>query len=111
MIKRIGIFFILFLIAHTAFAEDKWHTSAISKIYPHADGTFVITFKNDAPDCLGTGNPKYHYVRVGQNGVTDAGIGQMFSTALTAATSGKELTINFSTVDTQCYVNRLLISY
>ncbi|MCW8091130.1 hypothetical protein [Alteromonas sp. ASW11-130] len=98
-------------LANTVHAQAKWHTSEIAKIYPHADGSFVLTFKTNSPDCTNSVPNKYHYVRAGNNGVNAEGVKGMLSVALTAATLGKPVSVNFDAASSACYINRLHIGF
>jgi|GEM_PF-2034934 len=92
-------------------AADVWHTAQVKYVYPQANGDFVITFKTDSPQCSSTGNPKYHYVKKGINGVTQEGLLMMYSAAMNAGSYGKTLTINYSDASAECAINRLAVNY
>ena len=100
-----------FFMSSQALSASAWHKSRIKMIYPQAHGGFILTFEVNDPQCSNGSTPKYHYVDVGQNGVTEKGIDKLFSTALAAAASGKPITINFDSSVPQCYINRLYIEY
>ena len=95
----------------TASAAPTWHTSTINAVYPQANGEVVIVFNEDAPTCTNASRPKYHYVRVGENGMTQEGVKMIMSAALSAAALGKPVTINFDNASTGCFVNRLWVSF
>ncbi len=103
--------FLLLVVAssHLIAATPVWHTSKVNWIYPLADGSFVLTFKEQNSGC--TNNSNYFYVRVGKNSVTEAALKNMLSVALSAGASGKTLNVNFDADTPECYVNRLFISY
>jgi hypothetical protein len=65
--------------ALTANAGESWHTSTIKKVYPQANGTFVLIFDNNAVDCPNTNLDKYHYVSPTQNGMTDEGAKKIYA--------------------------------
>lgn len=88
---------------------SKWFTSEIKTIYPLSTGDFVLIFKQESLNC--TNGSKYHYVREGNNGVTREGVKSMLSTALVAASTGKEVTISFDTDSQYCSINRLYVSF
>ncbi|WP_020412044.1 hypothetical protein [Microbulbifer variabilis] len=111
MLKKISTITFFLFINSVAVADEVWHQSQIAKIYPYGDGRFVIAFKENSDSCTSSSNPKYHYVKVGENGVTAEGIDKMFSAALTAATTGKQLQIVYDTSTPKCYINRLVINY
>jgi len=103
---------IAILLAFFAFqvsAADKWHSSLIQSVYPLADGGIVLTFKTPAPDC--TRSDKYHYILVGQFGVTQEGLNNMLSIVLTAAATGKEVNIFYDTTSDKCAINRLNVQF
>ncbi|AWF83392.1 response regulator receiver protein [Microbulbifer sp. A4B17] len=99
------------VLSFPAVAEEVWFTSTVTWIYPHGDGHFVITFADDSPSCTSGINPKYHRVKVGENGVTKEGLNLMFSAALAGAAAGKEVRINFDDSSSSCYINRLFVKY
>ncbi len=70
-----------------------------------------MTFKADNATCKNTSNPKYYYVSEGKNAVNQAAIANFLSVALVAATSDKELTINFDNESSTCDINRLFIKF
>ncbi len=111
MRKRCLILFLIISVSHGAIAKPTWHTGKITKVYPLANGNFVITFANNSSYCTNASRPKYHYVVVGQNGVTEKGIEFLYSAALAAAATGKKVSINFDTSDKNCYVNRLQVTF
>jgi hypothetical protein len=93
-----------------ATATDWWWTSTLSKVYPLQDGSVVLIFAADSPNCPAAGPGKYHYIAVGSNGVTSDGLKAMLATSLTAFAAGRQVTINFSdSSPTACYINRLFI--
>ncbi|UTW46651.1 response regulator receiver protein [bacterium SCSIO 12696] len=92
-------------------ATPAWHTSKIKSVYPQANGRVVFTFVDDAPSCPNANSPKYHYLSVGDNGVTQEGLNNMLSVALTAAATGREVAINFDADTNGCQINRLLINF
>ena len=94
-----------------AFAGAVWHSSTVRNIYPLANGDVVIVFDTDAPTCTNASSPKYHYVRVGENGMTKDGLKNILATALAAASMGKTVTINFDDATSGCFVNRLSVAF
>ena len=102
----------LLLFTAQASAADAVHTSRIRWVYPLADGqTFVLTFQVDAPSCTATGSPKYHYVTVGQNGVTAEGLKHLLAACLSAAAQGLTVSVVFDNATSSCHVNRLAVIY
>ncbi|TQV75620.1 response regulator receiver protein [Aliikangiella marina] len=99
------------MIISSSVCANTWHSAEIQRIYPLANGDFVISFKSDAPDCTNPNTPKYHYVSSGQGGLSPEGRDKIYSLVLTAATSGKSVSINFDKNDNNCYVNRALINF
>ncbi len=92
-------------------AAPIWHSAKVATIYPMGNGDVVLTFDNDAPTCTNASNPKYYYMRVGANGMTQEGLENMLAVALTAANSGQTVTINFDDSSTGCFINRLYVSF
>ena len=92
-------------------AEGKWHTANIKRVYPLADGGFVITFVTNISHCPSGGAEKYHYVRDGKFGVTQKGVDKMYGLALAAAAQGKKLNVYFDSSVNSCDVNRMSTVY
>jgi hypothetical protein len=102
----------IFLISTMSFsinAGATWHTSQVNTIYPLSNGTIVLTFKTHNTQC--TNSSKYHYITVGKNGVKAEAMPNILSVALTAATLGKPLTINFESSGPECYINRVFLKF
>ena len=90
-------------------ADFSWHASEIKRIYPQANGGFVITFKNPSANCTRADN--YHYVAANAAGVTPEGVKAMLSVSLTAATLGKPISVYFDKDSQGCYINRLFAEF
>ena len=90
---------------------ESWHQSAIQQVYPLSDGSFVLILLTDAATCSSASSPDYYVVAPGQNGVTADGIKLLFAASLAAAAQGNPVTIAFDNATTNCYVNRLVVSY
>lgn len=101
---------ILLFVGIAQAATPTWFTGTVKSVYPLADGRYVIIFNEDSPSCDGTPGNKYHYVGIGENGVTADAAKYYFSTALTALTTGKPLSINFDADSSGCFINRMYIS-
>jgi hypothetical protein len=99
--------FVALLFSLPGQAADVWHTGTLRAIYPMADGSFALAFTTDAAACPAPPNPKYYYVTVGQNSVTEEASKKFYATALAAFLNGTPLSIVFSSNTTNCYVNRL----
>ena len=109
--SKVFLTFIAVFLTQNALSAAQWHTAEIERVYPLAGDEVVIAFKTDSSHCSNGSSPKYHYITVGQNGVVAGALDRMFSTALAAATTGKQLIINFDDSTNKCYINRLLIRY
>ncbi len=108
--KKVVIITLLMLTTiSSVYAGESWHTSKIEKIYPLSTGDFVIIFTNPAEGCLHPNG--YHYVTINESGVTAEGIRNMLSVALTAGTTGKEITANFENTSATCPINRLIVTF
>jgi len=105
------ILLICLLFTQTAIAENVWFTGTVKSLYPTADGKIVVMLNEDSPQCTHPGNPKYHYIEVGQNSVTSEALTHMYSALLTAGTSKKTVSINFDKDSSACYINRLKINF
>lgn len=86
-----------------------WHKSTINMAYPTEDGDFIIRLTQSHADCVNTN--KFYTVEVGKYGVTIEGVKKMYAAVLTAATSQKEVEINYDPEGTQCYINRLKVFF
>lgn len=99
----------LMAISSGAIAAESWHISTIQKIYPLADGSFVLVFDTNASDCANTNTGKFHYVAPTQNGMTDAGAEKIYAAALLAMAMEKTVQVAFDNATSSCYVNRLVL--
>lgn len=99
------------LLSSSAIADPTWHTSTIRQVYPLANGDVVLTFMEDSAACASASTPDYFYIRVGLNGVTAEGLKNMLAAALTAASTGKSVSINFDDSNPGCFVNRLSVRF
>lgn len=102
---------VLILSPLTALASPQWHSSQLHSIYPLADGAFALSFKTDSAQCTSTETPKYYYVRVGENGVTQDAAEKIYSAALAAGMADKEVQVNFDDATDGCFVNRLYLKF
>ena len=91
----------------TAHAAEVWVASVIKAVYPQANGSAVLTFQSDMPNCTSPANPKYYVLMVGQNGVTAEGFKNILASALAAAAAGKQVQVAFDDSTSNCFVNRL----
>jgi hypothetical protein len=94
----------------TASAAEEWASSNVKFVYPLSNGGFVIGLVDSPAGCTNANNPKYLYVAVGSNGVTQDGAKMLLSVALTGFAAGKRLSVNFENSTPNCYVNRLLVT-
>ncbi|WHI47977.1 response regulator receiver protein [Microbulbifer sp. JMSA004] len=104
-------FILLIVLSFPAVADEIWFTSTITRVYPHGDGRFVITFADDSTSCTNGVDPKYHWVKVGEKGVTEEGLNLMFGAALAGAAAGKQVRVNFDDSTSYCYISRLFVIY
>jgi hypothetical protein len=95
------------LFSSSGLAADVWHGGTLRAIYPLADGSFALAFTTDAAACTAPPNPKYFYVTVGQNSVTEEASKKFYAAALSAFVTGAPLSIVFSDNTSMCYVNRV----
>jgi hypothetical protein len=101
------------LLVSTICVAEKWHTSTISKVYPTANGNFVLIFKDDSALCRpdSTNSGKYYWVENGQNGINEAGRDKIYAVALAAAVSGKTVKVAFDETQDKCFINRLQVVF
>ena len=92
-------------------AAPTWHTAKVGRVYPLANGGFVLTFNTDNAKCKNESNPKYYYVSEGKNGVTKEAIANFMSVALFAGSSNNDLTISFDNESATCDINRLFVKF
>lgn len=93
-----------------AHAAESYHTGILKFVYPLGDGSYVIGFTTQAAACTNANSPKYHYISVGQNGVTGDGLRNIVATALMVFASAKNVTVAFDDASAGCHVNRLTVS-
>ncbi len=110
LFKNIILVSLLFL-PSLSMAIGQWHTSTVKAVYPLANGSFVLSFNTDSPSCSNSTSPKYYYVTVQENGMTQEGAEKIYSAALAAGMGGKEVQINFEDATSGCYVNRLYLTF
>ncbi|AKE51282.1 hypothetical protein TQ33_0294 [Kangiella geojedonensis] len=109
---RTAMFTVLILISEiSAAVNSQWQTSAIEKIYPLLTGDFVLTFTEINTNCRDGASNAYYYVKEGVNGVKREGVKSMLSVALSAASMGKEITVNFDADLDSGAINRLYIKF
>jgi hypothetical protein len=83
-------------ISFPASAVNVQFQSHVDFIYPVADGSFVIGFIENSPDCSSIDTPtKYFYVKAGQNSVTAEAVRNMLAVALVAFTTEKPVRFAF----------------
>lgn len=99
---------VLFVAAAPAHAE-RWLGSTIKWIYPQANGSVVLAFTVDSPDCTNGSTPKYYLLAVGAGGVTAEGLKNMLAVAIAAFGSGKPIAVAFDETTSSCTINRLYI--
>lgn len=92
-----------------ALAAESWHTSTINKVYPQANGTFIVVFDTNAADCLNTNPQKFHYVAPAQSGVTDEGAKMIYAAALLALAMDKTVQVAFDNATSSCLINRMVV--
>jgi hypothetical protein len=102
---------VLLIFTGSVLGAESWHTSRVKYVYPLADGSVVLVFVNSAVACSASGPDKYHYLSVGENGVTADGFDRIYAAALAGAAGGQVLQINFDDASSYCFVNRLLVVY
>lgn len=114
IIMRYLIFMFMFMVSFSSISlssNEVWHSSIIESVYPLASGNFVMRFKNQSSACTSVNNPKYHYVDVGVNGMSEGGANKIYSAALAAAMAEKTVTVIFDKSSTRCNIDRLLVKF
>lgn len=96
-------------VAQSAAAADVTFISTIRTIDARADGKIVFTFHGESPNCLNASSPKYHYLAVGQNGLTPEGFRNAQATAMLALALGKSVQIHFDSQSSGCYISRIIL--
>lgn len=102
---------VISILSQSVYAEGRWHKSTIKRVYPIANGGFVITFVKDSSFCLAEGPEKFHYFRVGQNNMTKEGLDKMYDLAIASAALGKVVGIYFDDESLFCDVNRMYAEF
>jgi hypothetical protein len=89
-------------------ATERILTSSVKLVYPLSNGDFAVGLAVSSPYCTnGHTAPQYLFITVGQNGVTAQGSAKMYAAALTALTTGLQVTVAFDNGTASCYINRL----
>ena len=91
-------------------AADVWHRSTLKAIYPLADGNYILSFTSDAPGCTSTNSPKYHYVFVNENGISEEASKKIYAASLLAYSLGQSVSIVYNDTTSSCFINRLYLS-
>lgn len=97
------------VVSTSAMAAESWHTSTIKKVYPQANGTFIVVFDTNASDCPNTNLDKYHYVSPTQNGMTEEGAKKIYAAALLALAMDKTVQVAFDNATSSCHINRMVL--
>jgi hypothetical protein len=107
--KKFVLAIAISLSSFSAFADNVWLHSTIKRVYPLADGSFVLIFNDPSPHC--TSVDSYHRVKADSNGMTAEGVKNLLAASLTAATAQKPVSINFETNTGSCFVNRMQVVF
>lgn len=92
----------------SAVATERWHASTLRAVYIVGDDV-LLAFNADAQYCTAPAGPKYHYMSVGQNGVTQEGFKRMYAAALMAFSTGAPVQMEYDDATTNCFVNRIYV--
>lgn len=108
---KIVVLLLLVVFSTTAYSSNQysWYGDRVKWLYPEANGNLIIVFEEAPSAC--THPDGYFRVSVGVNGVTQEAANKFYSLALTAATTGKVLRVNFDTHSSNCYINRMLVNF
>jgi len=98
---------LLMTTALSAHSADVSVISSLLSVYPGANGTYTLTFSDDAPSCSSPNTPKRFAVKIGENGMTSEGAKQIYAAALAALLADKNVHFTFSDLTTDCFINRL----
>ena len=86
------------------YAANDWYDNVpVGKIYPHGDGRVLLSFVPAAPNC------NWHYVQVGENGMTAEGLKLIYAGALTANALGRNVRVYYDKDTSSCYIARLMV--
>lgn len=109
LVKKFAL--LCFVSTTTIAANNKVHTSTIKSVYSVADGKYVLVLNEDHDQCTNGNSPKYYYVDVGKNAMTEKGADRIYSAALLAAASQKSVTFHFDADAYQCDINALRVDF
>ena len=109
--KKTFLLIWLILIPVTAISAEIDFNTTIKMIYPLSDGSIVLQFNDNSGACSNNNNPDFHYLTVGESGVTQAGLDIIYSAALTAATTQKTVRVYFDNSTSQCFINRMRVIF
>jgi hypothetical protein len=94
------------------YSQQVWHTAKIDTVYTLANGAVVLLFDVDSHVCTNLSTPKkYYYITIGVNGVTASGFKNIYTAALVAASTNKEVLISFDSGTNSCDINRLSVRF
>lgn len=103
---RLMLTLALGMMCSTALGANVWHTSKIHSVYPKEDGAIIIQLDTDPPSCTNGNSPKYLYVSVGENYMTEEGLKNIYALLLTALTTDRQVSVYFSDSSVNCYIKR-----
>lgn len=95
----------------TVHADIAFFTSKVTRVYPLADGRFILAFADQPATCTNTAAMKSFYVQVGQQGVTTKGADYLYAAALSAAATGATVIVYFDTATAFCFINKMAVNF
>ena len=115
MMKKLFKLMILILIFATSssFATNRWHKGFIKNVYPLGNGTVILYMDSSNQYCVNaSGTPKstfYLKIGSGPTAVSELGLKNIYSSALIAFTTGKEVNLLFDDTGAGCYFDRIIM--
>ena len=90
-------------------SASVWFTSTVKRVYPLANGDFVVLFNDVNTKCVHESG--YHYIEVNRNGITESGRDKMYSAFFVAGSAKNQVKIFFDETSSNCNINRMQVLF
>lgn len=90
-------------------AAEVSFATHVDKFFPRNTGIIDMTFTDNNSSCTNSLSPKQYRMQSGQANATDAGVKQMLSTLIYAASFNKDVRVYFDDTTTNCHITKVLV--
>lgn len=91
-----------------AHAEVSFATH-VDRFLPRNNGIIDMTFTDNNTSCTNANSPKQYRMQSGQASATDAGVKQMLSALIYAASFNKDVRVYFDETTTSCHITKVIV--